>query len=171
MFLAVSLILTVHTTSAFANDFVFKQGQLIMLAPPIINKDYFLFEFGFLTEKKIKAWNYAYNAYVTVGLFQDWSKQQNDLKAGALGFKGGVILPTGPWFPLLFTMSLGFSKTALHENPFLGREEKTIEDKDMFLIEAGPLYRIDKYFLRLIYQVSNVRYFNRHTILTIGVGY
>ena len=165
------LLLTGHFSSLHAYDFVFKQGHMFMLAPPVINKDYFLFEFGFLTDKKIQTWNYNYNAYVTVALFQDWSDQKDGLKAGALGFKGGVILPTQPWIPLLFSMSLGFAKTALHEKPFLGREAKSVADTDMFLIEAGPLYRIDNYFIRFIYQVSNVRYFNRHTILTMGVNY
>lgn len=140
-----------------------------MVAPPVINKDYFLLEFGFITEKKVK--ESTYNAYVTASLFQDSLDQKDKLKAGGLGFKGGVMIPTQPWVPLLFTMSFGFAKTVLHKSPFLGREDTNAGKKDMILLEAGALYRYEKYFLRLAYQVSNVKYFTRHTILIFGVSY
>lgn len=155
--------------AANPNEFVFPKGNLLILAPPVINKDYFLLEFGFITEKKVKG--STYNAYVTASLFQDSLDQKDKSKAGGLGFKGGVMIPTQPWVPLLFTMSFGFAKTVLHKNPFLGREEASAGKKDMVLLEAGTLYRYNRYFLRLAYQVSNVKYFKRHTILTFGVSY
>lgn len=166
------IILFIFGTPVIAadpNEFVFPKGNLLMLAPPVINKDYFSLEFGFITEKKVKG--STYNAYVTAALFQDSLNQEGKLKAGGLGFKGGVMIPTQPWVPLLFTMSFGFAKTVLHKNPFLGRDDTSSGKKDMVLLEAGALYRFNKYFLRLSYQVSNVKYFKRHAILNFGVSY
>jgi hypothetical protein len=156
---------------AGTNDFVFHQGNLAILAPPVVNKDYYLLEFGFVTEKKIKSWDYKYNAYVNAALFEDWLNKTDRLRAGGLGFKGGVILPTQPWVPLLFSMTVGYAKTVLNKNPLIGKDEANIAKKDMVLLEAGILYRYDKYFLRFVYQRSNVKYFNRHTILMMGVSY
>lgn len=166
------LILTITcSASAWAksNDFVFPRGNLVFFAPPVINKDYFLLEFGFITEKIARG--AKYNAYVTAGLFQDSQDQDGKLKAGALGFKGGIMIPTQPWVPLIFTMAGGFAKTVLHKNPFLGKDDTAAAQKDMFLLEPGFLYRIDKYMIRAVYQVSNVKYFKRHFILTFGVSY
>lgn len=166
------LFITISSVSfAGSNQFLIPKGNLLILAPPVINKDYFLLEFGFLTEKEIKPWNYKYNAYVTAALFQDSLDKEGHLKAGGLGFKGGVILPTQPWVPLYFTLTVGFAKTALHTNPFFGRDDESVSRRTMFLIESGALYRLDKYFLRFAYQVSNVKYFKRHAILTFGVSY
>ena len=142
-----------------------------MIAPPGVNKDYFLFEFGFVNDKKIKKWDYDYNVYVTASLFQDWADQKDKLRAGALGFKAGVFLPTQPWVPLLFTFTLGYAKTALHKNPFLGKDSSSAAQKDMMLAEAGFMYRYKKYFVRPIYQISTVKYFNRNIIVMFGVNY
>lgn len=164
---------SIMTSMSFAgtNDFILKNGRLAIVAPPVINKDYYLIEFGFVTQKKIKSWNYQYNAYVNAALFEDWVGKPNKLRAGGLGFKGGVFLPTQKWIPLLFTLSVGFAKTVLHNNPILGNDDQSVDKKDMFLIEAGLLYRFDKYFLRFAYQRSTVSYFSRHTILMMGVNY
>lgn len=164
-------LISINTNSyAGSNEFVLPKGNLIIVAPPIINKDYFLFEIGFVVEKKIKSWSYKYNAYATAALFQD-SQDLGRNNAGALGFKGGILLPTQPWVPFLLTMSLGYAKTTVQRNPFLGKEESSIARKDMFLIEAGALYRIDKYFIRFAHQRSSVKHFKRHNILMFGVNY
>lgn len=156
---------------ATTKEMILPKGSLVALAPPVANKDYFLFEFGFVTEKRIKAWDYHYNAYVTAGVFQDAQDLPEKLKAGALGIKAGVMLPTQPWVPLLFTTTLGFAKTVLHKNPFLGRDTQNADKKDMFLIEGGLLYHYDRYFLRGAYQLSNVKYFKRNIFFMIGVDY
>lgn len=156
---------------AGSNDFILPKGNLIIFAPPVINKDYFLVEFGFLTEKSIKSWSYKYNAYVTAAIFQDSMNNGHNLRAGALGFKGGVMLPTQPWIPLLFTGTFGFAKTALHKNPFFGKDDSSVSRKTMVFLEAGALYHIDNYFLRFAYQRSNVKFFTRHSILMFGVNY
>lgn len=156
--------------NAGSNEFILPKGNLFIFAPPIVNKDYFLIEFGFVTEKNINIWDYKYNAYVTAALFQDWLGKDH-LRAGALGFKGGVMLPTQPWIPLILTGSFGFAKTALHKNPFLGKDESSVAQKDMILLEAGILYHFDNYFIRFIHQRSNVKYFTRHNILMFGVNY
>jgi hypothetical protein len=171
MFL-ITLIISISSISlAGTNEFAFHKGNLAILAPPLINKDYYLLEFGFVTEKKIKSWDYSYNAYVNAALFEDWLGKTDRLRAGGLGFKGGVILPTQPWIPLLFTMTIGYAKTVLNKNPLIGKESSNVFKKDMILIEAGAVYRFDKYFLRYAYQRSNVKYFSRHSILMLGVSY
>ncbi len=160
------------STFSFAgsNEFVLPKGHLVIFGPPVINKEYFLIEFGFLTEKSIKSWGYNYNAYVTATLFQD-AQGQGKNRAGALGFKGGVILPTQPWVPFLLTASFGFAKTALQRNPFLGKDGSSVAQKDMIFLEAGAIYRIDNYFIRFAHQRSTVKYFKRHNILMFGVNY
>lgn len=155
---------------AGSNEFILQNNNLFIIAPPVVNKDYYLIEFGFITEKNFMPWSYKYNAYATVNLFQDWLGK-DQLRAGALGFKGGVMLPTQPWIPLLFTGSIGFAKTALHKSPFLGKEELSVAQKDMFLLEAGALYHYEGYFIRVAYQRSNVKYFTRHFLLMMGVNY
>lgn len=154
-----------------ADRFIISKGNYATLALPVINKDYLAFEFGFLTEKKIKAWNYEYNAYFGGTLFQDWEHQKENQRAGGLGFRGGVILPFQPWIPLLFTTTIGFSKTVLHRDPFFGNSKKNISKKDMYSFEVGLLYRIDEYFIRAAYQVSNVKYVTRNSIFFFGVYY
>ena len=167
------LIITINSTSlaGTTKEFILKEGNLAIFAPPVLNKNYFLLEFGFVTKKEIKSWNYNYNAYVNAVIFQDWLDKSNKLRAGALGFKGGVMLPTQPWIPLLSTWTVGFAKTALHKNPFLGRDDSSVARKDMLLIEAGALYRYDKYFIRFAYQLSTVKYFSRNSIFMLGVNY
>ncbi|MBC7429086.1 MAG: hypothetical protein H7336_10770 [Bacteriovorax sp.] len=154
-----------------ANNFVFNRGNFAIIAPPYANKDYYLIEFGFITEKLIEKWNYNYNAYVNAVVFEDWKGRSDKYRAGALGFKGGVILPTQPWVPLLFSFNVGYAKTVLNKNPLIGNESQNIEKKVMILLEAGLLYRIDKYFIRFSYQRSNVKYLTRHTFISLGVSY
>ncbi|MBC7539553.1 MAG: hypothetical protein H7281_12085 [Bacteriovorax sp.] len=168
----ITFIFSISSISlAGTNEFAFHKGNLAILAPPVINKDYYLLEFGFVTEKKIKYWDYSYNAYVNAALFEDWLGKTDRLRAGGLGFKGGVILPTQPWIPLLFTVTVGYAKTVLNKNPLIGNESSNVSKKDMILLETGILYHYDKYFLRFAYQRSNVKYFSRHTILMLGVSY
>lgn len=163
------------TSLAFAGDnnddksLVLQEKYMTILAPPVINKDYYSLEFGFLTKKKFK--NYHYNAFVTVNLFEDWKDQPGKVRAGALGFRGGVILPTQNKIPLYVMMSLGFAKTTLHENPIFGKEEQALAKKDMLYAEAGLLYKIDKYLVRLAYQRATAKYFHRHLIFSMGVTY
>jgi hypothetical protein len=143
----------------------------VSLAPPVVNKDYFLFEFGYVLEKKKVSLNYYYNAYVNIALFEDWLRKSDNLRAGGLGFKGGVFLPTQPWIPLLATLTIGYAKTVLHVSPLLGRNDKIVRQKDMILFEIGALYHYDKFSLRLTYQKTNVNYFERSTFLTLGMNY
>lgn len=160
------------TSNCFAETkhFLLREGNIVVLAPPGVNRDYYLLEFGFVVQKKIKAWDYNYNAYVNGALFEDWKDRVDNLHAGALGFKGGVLLPV-PALPLFVKFGGGFAKSVLHKNPLFGKTEQTVKRKDMFLLELGALYTIEKYFLGLTYQKSNVRYFGRTTFLTVGVNY
>jgi hypothetical protein len=174
IFVVFTIMALMQSSASFAgsNDYVLKSGYLAALAPPYVNKKYYLLEFGFVSEKIISSWDYKYNAYVTASLFEDWLNQTGKLRAGGLGFKGGVMLPTQPWIPLLFTLSVGFAKTVLHNQPIVGYDNQSAAKKDMFLIEGGALYHFNKkYFLRYAYQLSNVKYFKRHTFLELGVTY
>jgi hypothetical protein len=169
LFILIIVSYSATTLAAKSNDYVLQKGNLLMVAPPVLNKDYFAFEFGFITEKIARG--AKYNAFVTIGLFQDSLDQVGKLKAGGLGFKGGIMIPTQPWVPLLFTMTGGFAKTVLHQNPFLGKDQNTVSKKDMLLLAPGLLYKYDNYFLRTLYQVSNVKYFKRHFMISFGVSY
>ena len=152
-------------------ELVITEGKILSIAPPIVNKDYFLLEFGYLLEKKKVAWNYYYNAYVSADLFEDGQNLTDNLKAGGLGFKGGVFLPFEPWWPLLFSISGGYAKTVLHDSPLFGRDAVIKSKKDMVLIELGLLYHYEKYLIRFNYQKTNVHYFNRSTFISFGVNY
>ena len=170
--LFIIFLLGISTFSyAGSNRFVLHKGHLVIFGPPVINKEYFLIEYGFIREKSVKSWGYRYNAYVTGTLFQD-HQGQGHIRAGALGFKAGVILPTQPWVPFLLAATLGFAKTALQRNPFLGKDGSSIAQKDMIFLEAGAIYRINEnYFVRFAHQRSTVKYFKRHNILMFGVNY
>lgn len=165
-------MLIVLTTSCFAQtkNILLREGNLVVLAPPLVNKDYYLFEFGFVIQKKIKAWNYDYNAYVNGALFEDWKGRQDGLHAGALGFKAGVLFPI-PEVPLFLKFGGGFAKTVLHKNPIFGKSEQSVAKKDMFLLELGTLYSFDQYFVSFTFQKSNVSYFDRNTFLAVGLNY
>lgn len=167
--LTFALILMTPTVSAENKSVVFQEKFLALAALPLINKDYYSLEFGFLTKKK--SWNYEYNAFVTATLIEDWLDQPGNLRAAALGFKGGVILPTQQKIPLYGMFALGFAKTVLHKNPLFGPEEQTIKKKDRLFVEASALYKLDNYLLRMSYQKGTVRYFHRHFIISVGVTY
>jgi hypothetical protein len=167
----ITLFLLTAESIASTKHLLFEKKYLTMIAPPVINKDYYLLEFGFAADKQIKKWDYHYNAFVTASLFEDWLKQEHSLKAGALGFKAGVMLPTQKWIPLLFTFSAGFAKTTLHKRPIFGRDKDSVDKKDMFLLESGLLYRYDDYFIRFNYQFNTVKYFKRKTFFMLGVSY
>lgn len=152
------------------NNFLFREGNLAIIAPPGVNKDYYLLEFGFVIQKKIKALDYNYNAYVNAALFEDWKGRLDNLHAGALGFKGGVLFPV-PSVPLFMKVGVGFAKTVLHKNPVWGKSEQNVDKKDMFLLELGAFYSFDRYFLSFTYQKTNVHYFRRNSFLAIGVNY
>lgn len=165
-------LLIFFTTTCFAEtkQYALHDGNMVVLAPPLVNKDYYLLEFGFVVQKKIKAWDYNYNAYVNGALFEDWKDRSDNLRAGALGFKAGVLFPVLK-VPLSVKIGGGFAKTVLHKNPIFGKSEQSVQKKDMFLLELGALYNFDRYFVSFTYQKSNVRYFERNTFLAIGVNY
>ncbi|MFA6238016.1 MAG: hypothetical protein WC635_11850 [Bacteriovorax sp.] len=170
LLLALLAFLSAHCF-AETNEKLLREGHIIVVAPPIMNKDYYLLEFGFVVQKKFKPWKYEYNAYVTAALFEDWEYRTDGLRAGGLGFKGGVVAPVVSSWPLFFKLGTGFAKTVLHKSPVFGRTDQSVSRKDMFFLEAGTLYRIDRLFFSLTYQVSNVHYFSRNTFFAIGVNY
>lgn len=168
-FITLTLLLFSSSALAETKSLVLQEKFLALAALPIINKDYYSIEFGFLTKKK--SWDYQYNAYVTVNLFEDWLDQPGKLRAAGLGFKGGVVLPTQKTIPLFAMLSVGFAKTTLHKNPIFGREEQAVDRKDMLFLEAGALYKIDKFIMRLAYQRGTIKHFHRHVIFSMGVSY
>lgn len=165
------LIIPMSAHAGRTRELIFPRGTLIMLGLPYINKDYYSLEIGFITDKRITKWDYSYNVYVTGALFEDWVDRNDDYRAGGLGFKAGGYFPVQPWVPFFFTFTGGFAKTVLHTNPIMGKDDQNIGKKDMFLLEAGFLYRYDQYLIKYVYQQSNVKYFKRHLILTLGVSY
>ncbi|OFZ14121.1 MAG: hypothetical protein A2X86_04525 [Bdellovibrionales bacterium GWA2_49_15] len=148
-----------------------EKEKLVFFAPNIINPKYFCFEFGFRSHKKIERFHYPYNAFAEAFVEEEAYTTSPDLRAGALGFKGGVILPTQPWINFSLQFSLGYAKTALHEDPWFGKREKSHTIHDMFLVEAGAMYRYKTILLRFIYQETTLKYFTRKTFISFGVNF
>lgn len=170
LFLLILIIFFLEETFAKSEEILFREGSLINFAPPLINKNYYLFEYGFVVKKEIKKWKYSYNAFVNASLFEDWRGRSDNLHAGALGFKGGVLFPL-PNYPVYYRVATGFAKTVLHKNPIFGKEEQSVSKKTMILFEAGLVYKFSNTFVGLSYQINNVKYFKRNIILSFGVNY
>jgi len=164
------ILLVSFSWPALGEELLFKEGALVNFAPPVINKDYYLFEYGFIVRKEIQKWKYGYNAFVNASLWEDWKNRSDNLRAGALGFKAGVLFPLIKE-PLFYRVAGGFAKSVLHKNPIFGKDEQSVSKKTLLLFEAGLVYKFDKTYVSATYQVTNVKFFTRHIILSIGVNY
>lgn len=154
------------------DDMVLKHKRVMYYTPHILNPKYFGFEFGFVTDKKIKSWNYPYNAFAKILIAEDFYKYDPNLRAGALGFKVGIMLPIQPWIPVSLEMGIGYSKTSLQNDPWLGKDEDRLQNKDMFMAEAGLVWIFRRKLLfRLNYQYNNVVYFQRKLFFSIGSNF
>jgi len=175
--LLVSCILLRAALPAQAKAFLVPKENLLnknsiaVYTPHVINPKYFSFEFGFLSKKSISSINYAYRAFAEAFIAEESYTTDTNLRAAALGFKGGVILPTQPWIPLNIQFGFGYAKTALHESPWFGRRDESKTIKDMFLVEAGLLYQYKDYFLRLIYQQNNLKFFTKKSFFSMGANF
>ena len=147
-----------------------QKEKIVFYIPHLINPKYFGFEFGFLTHKKISS--YHFNAFLRAFIAEESYTINNDLRAGALGAKGGVLFPTQPWIPIYIELGIGFAKTALHKDPWFGVKEKTVSSKHLLLAETGLMLRYNKkYLFRLTYQFNNVSYFERALSFGVGVNF
>ena len=116
---------------------------------------------------KIKS--YHYNAYVAAFLAEESYSTHQNLRAGALGGKGGVLLPIMPWAPIFFETSVGFAKTALHKDPWFGKKEDSVATRTQLLIQCGAVVRYGQMLFFSHYQVNNLNYFSKKFFL--GLGY
>jgi hypothetical protein len=139
--------------------------------PNMMNHNFTGYEFGFFTRKKIKWAGYPYNAFASFIINHEQYKDDRNLSAGALGFKGGVLLPTQPWIPFFLQLSVGFAKTALHKDPFFGKREQSIYTSDIFFYEFGAVCRYKKIIIKLSYRDRTVDYFYKKLFLSIGVNF
>jgi len=140
--------------------------------PHIFNPKFFAFEFGFVTDKKIKSWNYPYNAFAKILIAEDFYKFDPNLRAGALGFKAGIMIPTQPWLPISLELAIGYAKTSLQKDPWLGEDDDRIQNKDLLLAEGGLVWIYNgKILFRLNYQYNNVDYFKRKIFFSIGSNF
>lgn len=170
LILITTFVCTMFINHCLADSIVpLSNKSLILLAPPVINKDYFLFEYGFVVNKDIN--DYQYNAYVTIAFFEESPDRPDNLKAGALGFKGGVLLPVYQDLPVSFKLGVGFARSVLHHRPFLGKDEQTTSKNNMILIESGLLYHHHQYSFGITYQRNTIDYFTRKLFLNFGVNY
>jgi hypothetical protein len=148
------------------------EQTIVIYTPHIFNPKFFSFEVGFITKKKIKSINYPFNAFAKILIAEEFFSTSSNLRAGAIGIKTGVLLPTQPWLPLLFEVSIGYGKTSLHEDPWLGDRDKSIDDAELFLIEAGAIYRISSsLFFRAMYQLNTLNYLKRQTFFSVGFNF
>lgn len=149
-----------------------RKKTIIVYTPHIFNPKNFSFELGFVTRKKIPTWDYMFNAFAKATISEEFFSTASDLRAGALGVKTGVFLPTQPWIPLLFEMAIGYAKTSLHKEPWLGDRDDSVADKELFLFEAGGIYRISNtLFIRMVYQINNLDYFKRTSFFSVGFNF
>ncbi len=169
-FLFLLVLLHQHANSS-TKELIFKEEKIFNFSPVLFNSKFFNFEFGYMTNKIIKRFNYSYNAYAQAFVAEESYATSEQLRAGALGFKGGVIMPLGPWYPVFLQAAIGYAKTALHKDPWFGQREKTNELSDMFLLEAGGLIAYGNLLFRGMYQINNVKYFTRKTYFSLGVAF
>jgi len=146
---------------------ILKYERVFLVTPGFFNPKYFSIGFGFITQKKILT--YHYNAYVIAFAAEESYTTHQELRAGALGGKGGVLLPVVPWVPIFLESAVGFAKTALHKDPWLGKSKDSIATRTQLLIQGGVLVRHRKMLFFSNYQINNLNYFSKK--LFVGVGY
>ncbi len=150
-------------------------GKRIMFyTPHLLNPRFFGFEFGFMAEKRLNGWDFNYNAFAKALVAEELYNidTASELRAGMLGVKAGIILPTHSWFPFFLEFAFGFAKTAYHKDPWFGKQDDSVASADMFLLEAGAIYRVgDKFLLRINYQLNNVDYVAKKLFLSVGFNY
>jgi hypothetical protein len=156
---------------AISNDVLLNKEKIFFYTPHLVNQKYFALEFGFQSLKKINSLNYPFNAFAKAFLAEEYYLINPNWRAGALGFKGGVMLPTQPWIPLSLVITGGYAKTALHEDPWFGKRAQSQETDDMFLIEGGLNILYKDILLRYTYQLNTIDYFKRKSFLSIGVNF
>jgi hypothetical protein len=172
LILALSLLLPIVVHSSNVESMTIKKNTMAIYTPHIFNPKYFAFEFGFVTEKKIETLDYSFNAFAKILIAEEFFTSATNLRAGAIGIKTGIFLPTQPWIPLLLEMAIGYAKTSLHEDPWLGDRDDSISDSELWLFEAGGIYRISHtLFFRVVYQVNTLDYFKRQTFFSVGFNF
>ena len=150
---------------------ILPEKRVTIYTPHIFNPKYFAFEFGFVTKKKLGK-SYNYNAFAKAFIAEEFYTTDSELRAGALGAKAGVYLLTQPWFPIFLEMGIGYAKTSLHKDPWLGDREDSIHSKDLLLAEAGLFYlHREKLIFRATYQANGVDYFTKKFFVSIGFNY
>lgn len=158
--------------AAVDEDMVLKGKRLSFYSPHLLNPKYFGFEFGFVVNKKIESWDYPYYAYAKATVVEEFYTSDQGLRAGALGVKAGLLLPTQPWVPVFLDLGFGFAKTAYQKDPWFGSRDKTIKEGQMYLAEIGLVMRLsEKLLLRTHIQVNNLDYFKRDFFVSIGFNY
>jgi hypothetical protein len=174
LFLYFSLtIIFIGSVKGFApRELTLQKKSLTIYTPHIINPKYFAFEIGYVTDKRFEFINYSYNAFAKAFAAEEFYTTDTVLRAGALGAKAGVFLPTQPWFPIYLEMAFGYAKTSLHIDPWLGDRDNSVQTKSLLLAEGGVMYCHKKNFLvRVTYQVNNLKYFTKKIFFSIGFNY
>jgi hypothetical protein len=166
-------------TLNFTPVYAFKDRQvtlpgdfLVSYAPHIFNTKSMMAELGFLTQKEFESIGYNYNAFVKLSMMEEFYRQDPSLRAASLGVKGGVLLPTQPWLPLMLNLGIGFSKTTIHERPWFGNRDKAVLRQEMVMGEAGLLWHHrQRYFLRGTYHINNRKTFKRNFFFSLGANF
>ena len=166
---------TIASTPVLASEIdliPIKSKTIVIYTPHLFNPKFFSFEMGFITQKKIESINYPFNAFAKILIAEEFFTTATNLRAGVIGIKTGLLLPTQPWFPLLLEISIGYGKTSLHEDPWLGDRDKSVDDSEIFLVEAGGIIRISEgLFFRVMYQLNTLDYLKRKTFFSVGFNF
>ena len=168
-------ILLIYPEDIKANSTVITSNQtlstsrILTFAPHMINPNFFSFEFGYLIRKDSQRINYGYNAFAKAFISEEYYTQDEDLRGASLGVKGGILLPTQPWFPLYLEASFGYAKSTLHHRPWFGKRDNAQKVKNKGLIEIGAAYAIrNGFLLRATYHFNNLSYLNENFNLSVG---
>ncbi len=145
--------------------------NIFYYSPDIVNDKYTGYELGFISNKKIKKLDYNYYAFASFIVMNEQYRPDDNLSAGALGFKGGVLLPTQPWVHLYLHLAVGFAKTSLQHDPFFGKTEQSLSSEDMFYYECGVVIRQKQFLAKVVFQDRSVDYFYRDVIFSLGVNF
>lgn len=171
-FLLIVLALS-HITKLYAfipKPKIFQHKRIMLYTPHIFNPKFFSFEFGYVTKKEIKG--YHYNAFAKALIAEEFYTTSSQLRAGALGAKAGVFLPTWPWIPLFVELAFGYAKTSLHKDPWLGKREDSLQTKSLLLLDGGISYLYkQKIIYRFSYQTNNNEYFTKKIFFSVGANY
>jgi len=95
----------------------------------------------------------------------------SEVDAAVLGAKGGVMLPLLSEFGLAPHIGVGWGRSNLAVDPWLGDRENSLGRKQLFLIETGAYIFYDRVVFKLNYKLTSLNYLSNSFSLALGLSY